>query len=108
MSYQVNITDEADRDLRSIFEYIAYDLLSIQNAVGQLSRLQREIQALCDMPERYRRYELEPWYSRGVRRMAVDNYCVFYLPNKEAQTVTVLRVLYGRSNMDQTVAEYTD
>ena len=25
MSYQVNITDEADRDLRAIFEYIAFE-----------------------------------------------------------------------------------
>ena len=106
MSYRVNITDAAGRDLRAIFEYIAFELLSIENAAGQLSRLQEEISALDEMPERYRRYELEPWYSRGVRRFAVDNYCVFYLPNRETQVVDVLRVLYGGSDMDQTMRDY--
>ena len=108
MSYRVNITDAADRDLRAIFEYIAFELLSIENAAGQLSRLQKEISDLGEMPERYRRYDLEPWYSRGVRRFAVDNYCVFYLPNREAQVVDVLRVLYGGSDMDRTMGEYAD
>ena len=75
MSYQVNITDEAARDLRAIFEYIAFELLSVENAENQLNRLQKEIQSLDEMPERYRRYEVEPWYSLGVRRFPVDNYC---------------------------------
>lgn len=34
MSYQVNITGEADRDLRAIFEYIAFELQSVENASG--------------------------------------------------------------------------
>ena len=108
MSYRVNITDAANRDLRAIFEYIAFELLSIENAAGQLSRLEKEIAALDEMPERYRRYELEPWYSRGVRRFSVDNYCVFYLPNQETQVIDVLRVLYGGSDMDRTMEEYAD
>ena len=45
MSYHVQMTDEAERDLRGIFEYIAFHLRSLENASGQLSRLQNEI--LC-------------------------------------------------------------
>ena len=108
MSYQVNITDEAARDLRAIFEYIAFELLSVENAENQLNRLQKEIQSLDEMPERYRRYEVEPWYSLGVRRFLVDNYCVFYLPNQETQVVDIIRVLYGRSDMDKTMTEFAN
>ena len=108
MSYQVNITDEAARDLRAIFEYIAFELLSVENAENQLNRLQKEIQSLDEMPERYRRYEVEPWYSLGVRRFSVDNYCVFYLPNQETQVVDIIRVLYGRSDMDKTMTEFAN
>ena len=43
MSYTVNITDAADNDLRAIFAYIAFELQSYQNAVGQLARLESEI-----------------------------------------------------------------
>ena len=84
----MNVTDEAERDLRAIFSYIADELRSRANASAQLDRLEKEINALDEMPERYRRYELEPWYSRGVRRFAVDHYCVFYLPDRETERWT--------------------
>ena len=108
MSYQVRIADEAERDLREIFAYIAFTLQSVKNAAGQLSRLQDEILSLSEMPERYRRYELEPWYSRGVRRFAVDNYAVFYLPDAKKNEVNVLRVLYGGRDLDRIMAEYAE
>ena len=41
MSYFVKITNEANNDLRSIYEYIAFELKSIENAIGQLERLEQ-------------------------------------------------------------------
>lgn len=38
MIYEVITTDQADADLRSIYEYIAFELLSPDNAAGQLER----------------------------------------------------------------------
>lgn len=108
MSYTVNITDAADNDLRAIFAYIAFELQSYQNAVGQLARLESEILSLSEMPERYRRCDKEPWRSRGLRRMAVDNYCVFYIPDNDARTVEIIRVMYGGRDIDRRMAEYAD
>lgn len=105
MSYRIHITDQADRDLRSIFEYIAFELGSMVNAEGQLSRLEKEILALDELPERYRRYELEPWYSRGVRRFPVDNYCVFYRPDPMTEEVDILRVLYAGRDIDTIMSQ---
>lgn len=95
MNYEVRLTTEAENDLRGIFEYIALDLLSPQNAAGQLDRLEQSIMSLDQMPERFRVYEKEPWHSRNLRIMPVDNYLVFYIPNHEEQTVKVMRVMYG-------------
>ncbi|MFR5076693.1 MAG: hypothetical protein ACLTDX_01095 [[Clostridium] innocuum] len=36
---------------------------------------------LNQMPERFLGYEKEPWHSRGLRIIPVDNYCVFYIPD---------------------------
>ena len=80
MSYTVEITAQAEEDIRSIFEYIAYKLKSYQNAVGQIERLEKNILGLNEMPERYVIYAKEPWHSRGLRTMPVDNYLVFYIP----------------------------
>ena len=108
MSYTVNITDRADNDLRAIFSYIAFELESYSNAIGQLERLEAEIESLPEMPERCRRYDREPWHSRNLRCMPVDNYCVFYIPNQESQTVDVIRVMYSGRDIDHWLAEEKD
>ena len=88
MIYEVITTNQADADLRGIFEYIAFELLSPDNAAGQLERLEQQIIRLEEFPEKFRPYEKEPWHSRGLRVMPVDNYLVFHIPNKDAGIVT--------------------
>ena len=81
MIYEVELSEQADSDLRGIFEYIAFELQSPENASGQLERLEEQILSLDTMPERYRKYEKEPWKSRGLRVLPVDNYVVLYIPD---------------------------
>ena len=81
MIYEVEVSEQADSDLRGIFEYIAFELQSPQNASGQLDRLEEQILSLDTMPECYRKYEKEPWKSRGLRVLPVDNYVVLYIPD---------------------------
>ena len=95
MNYSVQITSRAETDLREIYENIAYELLSPPTAARQLQRLEEEILSLDQMPNRYPAYPDEPWHSRGLRVMSVDNYLVFYIPDAAAQTVTIIRVMYG-------------
>ncbi len=104
MTYSVEITHQAEMDLRGIYEYIAFELRSAQNASAQLARLEKEIYDLDHMPERYRRYEKEPWYSRGWRIMTVDSYCVFYMPDCGRGIVSITRVLYGGRDIEDVLA----
>ena len=108
MSYTVNISAQAENDLREIFSYIAFELESYINAVGQLERLEAEINSLSELPERCQRYEVEPWRSRGLRYMSVDNYCVFYIPYEERQTVGIIRVMYGGRDIDHWLTKDTN
>ena len=93
MMFDVQISEQADIDLRGIFEYIAFELLVPENAAGQLDRLEEAISELDHMPEKFRRYEREPWRSRGLRVLPVDNYLVFYISDMETKIVTVIRVI---------------
>lgn len=95
MIYSVKISKQAENDLRSIYEYIAFELQSLQNAQGQIGRLESNILKLKEMPERFSVFEKEPWKSRNLRVMPVDNYLVFYIPDKLTETVNILRVMYG-------------
>lgn len=107
MIYQVNTTEQADADLRGVYEHIAFELLSPDNASGQLDRLEEHIIGLENFPEKFRVYEKEPWHSRGLRVMPVDNYLVFYISDKDARTVTVIRVMYAGRNVDDQLINHT-
>lgn len=107
MIYKVTTTNQADADLRGVYEYIAFELLSPDNAAGQLHRLEEYIIGLEEFPEKFRLYEKEPWHSRGLRVMPVDNYLVFYIPDKAAGIVTVIRIMYAGRNIDKQLKVHT-
>ena len=107
MIYQVNTTEQADADLRGVYEHIAFELLSPDNAAGQLDRLEEHIIGLEKFPEKFRTYDKEPWHSRGLRVMPVDNYLVFYIPDKETRLVTVIRVMYAGRDVDDQLINHT-
>lgn len=107
MIYEVTTTEQAESDLRCIYEYIAFELLSPENAARQLDRLEEHIIGLETFPEKYRAYEKEPWKSRGLRVMPVDNYLVFYIPDMKTEIVTVIRVMYDGRDVDNQLMSHT-
>lgn len=107
MNYEVELSAQADADLRGIYEYIAFTLLASENAVNQLDRLETGIISLEHYPMRHRAYEKEPWHSRGLRVLPVDNYVLLYIPKEDTKVVTVIRVLYGGRNIDKELKENT-
>lgn len=60
MKFNVELTEQADKDLRSIYLYISVDLNSPENAIKQIKHLWDAILSLDELPQRYRRYEDEP------------------------------------------------
>ena len=107
MIFKVEISSQAEEDLRGIFEYIALELLSPESAAGQLDRLEKQILSLNEMPERFPKYGKEPWFSRGLRFSAVDNYIVFYIPDMNTHIVTVLRIMYSGRNIEKQLSSLT-
>ena len=107
MTFEIEVSNQAETDLRGIYEYIAFELQAPENADGQLDRLESNISGLSKMPERFRAYENEPWHSRGLRIMPVDHYCVLYISDKEKAVVTIIRVMYGGRDIDAQLVKYT-
>ena len=96
--YMVEITEEALADMEGIYHYIAYDLLAPENAIRQYDRIADEILKLDTFPERCRIMDSEPERSKGIRRMIVDNYSVFYVIKEDKVIVT--DVLYSASDIE--------
>ncbi len=94
-------TEQAEQDVRSIYEYIAFTLLAPETAKNQTVRIMDAIANLNHMPFRHPHYEKEPWKSKGLRVLPVDNYLVFYLAVESRKTVAVIRIMYGGRNVEK-------
>lgn len=62
MSYFINISDEAEEDLRSIYYYINHTLLAPSTARAQIARIKKDILGLDFMPTMFK-YTIK---SRGI------------------------------------------
>ena len=99
MSYHVELTPEAETDLRLIYRYIAEKKENPGAAFSLVNSIYDEIASLDEMPSRYPIWRNEPWRSRGIRAMPVGNYHVFYLVEENPPTVIALRVFYDGQNV---------
>lgn len=95
MTYNIVYSAQAKRDLRSIYEYIAFKLLAPNTAGKQAQRIMNEVLNLNEMPMRHKLYEEEPWLSYGLRVLPVGDYLVFYLPIEQLNIVNVIRIMSG-------------
>lgn len=96
--YKVEITKEALQDMEDMYNYIAVELLSPENAMGQYNRIADEILTLDTFPQRYRILDSEPEKQMELRRMLVDNYFVFY--TIRGDKVIVTDILYTASDIE--------
>jgi len=99
--WKVVYSRQAVIDLRDIRTYISDQLQEPETAKSQVKRILETVLKLNYMPMRHRLYEKRPWCDIGYRMLPVDNYIVFYLPNEERKTVSIIRIVYGKRNLDE-------
>lgn len=101
MKYEVFITEQAERDIRNIYEYIAIEKQAPEIARSLVLRIEEQILRLDEMPYRFREYESEPWKSRGLRVMPVENFLVCYIPIEQYGTVNIIRLFHSGQNIEK-------
>lgn len=93
-SYAIKITEQAFEHLQNIKDYIANDLLVTETADRIMHGLEKEIRSLSEMPHRIKLTEEEPWHSRGIRKMRVKNYYVYFWIDEKNNRVQIIAVIY--------------
>ena len=96
MRYEVRLTAQAIGQIEETVQYIAKILLEPEIARKWADTLQCEIRKLDSMPSRYPLTEEEPWRMKGIRKMPVKNFLVYYLIDEEKKAVWITAVIYGR------------
>ena len=100
MTWLVDYADSAKQDLREIYLYIKDVLLEPVIAENQTDRIMDAADALDHMPLRCRLYDNEPWRSKGLRILPVDNFVVLYVPDEARNLVKIMRIAYGGRDID--------
>ncbi len=97
--YALKITDKALADMTEIYDYIAVQLQAPETAMQQYDRIAEAIETLSAFPERCPLLHSESEKSLGMRQLPVNHYVVIFVVEESA--VTVLRVLYSASDINQ-------
>jgi len=103
VAFTVLLTQDAERDLRSLYKYIAeHD--SPQKAENLLDKIEKKFIRLSDLPERGAcPKELSSLGIRDYREIFFKHYRVIY--RIENQTVYVYLIVDGRRDMQRVLQE---
>ena len=104
-NYQYHFTKKAEADLDEILSYISIELSNPEAAASFLKDLLAVIASICSVPKIGRMVENEFLPDKEIRKSLVGNYVLYYLPDTEEKSIYVLRILYGRRNLDELVRE---
>ena len=105
MQYQVKMTMYATEQVRETVSYISHELLSPETAVGWANYLQKEIAGLDTFPARYPCIEEEPWRTKGIRKLSVKNFLIYYWIDEENSTVWITSVIYAKRDQIERLKE---
>lgn len=97
-SYHVHITTAAERDLNRAADYIEFSLKNQLAANSLIDEAEEILSGLSHMPERFALVDDKLLAAWGIRFVQVRNYLAFYTVSQVANTVYVLRFLYGKSD----------
>ena len=103
--FAYQLTEKAEGDLDEIVSYIAIQLENKQAATEFINKLQDVILEACSFPESGSPINNELISNKSIRKKAVGNYIMYYFLDKGSETIYVLRILYGRRNLDEIIRE---
>lgn len=97
-SYNVVITDTAQRDLLDIFDYITFELRESESARRLLSNIRTKVKSLEESSERNNMISEPKYVTQKIGWFPVENYVIFYQISELQNQVYIIRVLYKKRN----------
>ena len=95
------LTKRAESDLDGIVSYIAVELTNPQAASDFVDKLQDNIEEARNFPESGSLVHNEFLQVENVRKKLVGNYIMYYLSDEKEKIIYILRIVYGKRNMDE-------
>lgn len=94
--YKVKTTSQAEEQMQEIIHYIAYELKAPDAALHLLDALEDSFVSLTHFPQRVALVDEEPWRNKGIHRLPVKNFLVYFWIDEESLKVQVIVVIYDK------------
>ena len=99
--FRYQLTQKANADLEDIVGYIAVELSNTKAASDFVDKLQNVIEEVQLFPESGSLVSNEFLSDKEVRKKLIDDFIMYYLPDCAEKTIFILRIVYGRRNVDE-------
>ena len=96
---KVKINPRAIRELDHIYDYIANEKLSPENAKGQTARIKEAILKLDAFPQSHQERNEGRYAGKAYRQLLIDNYIVIFRIDEPHKTVYVVTIQYQGRNL---------
>lgn len=104
-NYQLIVLPGAQQDMREIVLYIANQLKSPYAALRLKNEFKKAISSLSELPERFQIIKEKPWNNKGVRKLQVKNYFIYYVIIETEKAVKIIAVIYVRRNQESIIKD---
>ena len=95
-TYNIKITSQAEEQIQEIIHYITYDLKTPDAAHHLLDTLEDSFTSLTHFPQRVALIDEEPWHTKGIHRLPVKNFLVYFWIDEDNMRVQIIAVIYGK------------
>ena len=99
--YSFQFTKPAESDLDNTLHYISHDLDNPTAARDLGKKIFAAIDRARAFPEIGTLVDNDDLSDKTVRRIAVDHYLIYYKPDHAQKMITVIRIIYGKRNLDE-------
>lgn len=95
----MKLNKRAFRDIESIFEYIALEKLSPENAKRQTDRIWKALKTLEIFPQSHQERVVGRYAGKKYRQLIIDNYIAIFRIDESTKTVYIVTVQYQGRNL---------
>ena len=103
--YEVKVTKQALKQMKKIAHYISFDLMASEAAEKLMDKMKEEILKLTFFTKKHALIDDEPWKSKGVRKIIVKNFLVYYWVDDSNNKVQIIAVIYNKRDQIKQLAD---
>ena len=106
--YSYKFTEKAEKDLDEILKYIKEDLFNPTAATAFFDKIFEGIDNIRNFPLSGMLVENDFLLNKDIRRIMINNYIMYYLADEKQQEITIVRIVYGKRNLEDIYRAITD